>query len=166
MSKRMLKKLVVMVGLPRSGKSTKAKELMTDYGAAIVNPDSIRLAIHGRTFIVAAEPFVWATAKAMVNALFLAGHNLVVIDATNTTRKRRDDWRYGQWDEREFHVLPTTEEVCLSRCTTPDLIPVVKRMCDQAEDVSSEELDGHSTLSVVSEVHRGQGSIVAGWRGE
>ena len=83
------KTLILTVGLPRSGKSTWARQ----QGHPIVNPDSIRLALHGRPFIAEAESFVWAIAKTMVRALFSAGHNTVIVDATNTTRKRRDEWK-------------------------------------------------------------------------
>ena len=78
--------LTLTVGLPQSGKSTWAMQ----QGVPVVNPDSIRLAIHGQPFIGDAEPFVWATARTMVNAMFIAGHQHVILDATNTTRKRRD----------------------------------------------------------------------------
>lgn len=51
--------LVLMVGLPRSGKSTIARSGRVP----IVSPDAIRLALHGQPFIASAEPTVWATAK-------------------------------------------------------------------------------------------------------
>src|SRR5882672_916000 len=60
------KLLICTVGLPRSGKSTWARS----QSFPIVCPDAIRIAIHGQRFISEAEPFVWATAKAMVRALF------------------------------------------------------------------------------------------------
>lgn len=81
--------LIVTVGLPRSGKSTWAKRQTFP----VVNPDAIRLALHGQRFYGPAEPFVWATAKLMVRSLFGAAHRKVIVDATNCTRKRRDEWR-------------------------------------------------------------------------
>jgi predicted kinase len=82
------KVLLCMVGLPYSGKSTSAATV----GAPIVCPDAIRAALHGHKFIPEAEPMVWAVAKTMVRALFMAGHEVVVLDATNTTRARRSEW--------------------------------------------------------------------------
>ena len=131
--------LILMVGLPRSGKTTKALELAARHGAAIVNPDAIRLAIHGSAFVPTAEPFVWATAHAMVDALFLAGHPAVVLDACNNTRKRRDEWRYGKWDRREFVSLDMDEKTCIGRVECGDIIPVIKRMAEQHEPVCDEE---------------------------
>lgn len=68
-------RLLVTVGLPRSGKSTWAKQ----QGAPVVNPDAIRLALHGQAFLQEAEPLVWVMAKYMVEALFLAGHSTVIL---------------------------------------------------------------------------------------
>src|SRR3990172_6127427 len=105
--------LIAMVGLPRSGKSTWSRA----QSWPIVNPDAIRLAIHGERFNAQAEPFVWLVCKTMVRALFLAGHNVVILDATNTTRKRRDDLRSAEW-ETYFKVIDTPPEVCLDRAAS------------------------------------------------
>ena len=94
-----MKTPVMMVGLPRSGKTTRADECYP--GAPKVNPDAIRLALHGQPYVASAEPFVWAIARTMVKALFLAGHDVVVLDACNNTRARRDEWKSRSW-RREF----------------------------------------------------------------
>lgn len=121
--------LICTVGLPRSGKSTWAKR----QSWPIVNPDSIRLAIHGQRFVGDAEPFVWATAKAMVRSLFLAGHQTVVLDATNTTKKRRVEWFDDRW-ATFFKVIPTPKETCLERAAgDAELVPVIERMASQFE---------------------------------
>jgi predicted kinase len=131
------KQLIAMVGLPRSGKSTEARKL----GFPIVSPDAIRLAIHGQRFSALAEPFVWATAKAMVRALFLAGHNTVILDATNNTRARRDEWRSKDWDIA-FKVIPTDAATCIERATAEcdlSIIPVIARMADEHEPLGEDE---------------------------
>jgi predicted kinase len=107
----------------------------------IVNPDSIRLALHGQPFVAEAEPFVWAIARTMVRALFLAGHEEVIVDATNISRKRRDDWKYGPW-ERRFKVFTTDAEECKRRALAterPDLVPVIDRMAEGYEPVGEDE---------------------------
>jgi predicted kinase len=138
-------KLIMMVGLPRSGKSTKALEL----GHPIVNPDSIRLAIHGQPFIGSAEPLVWAIAKYMVKALFLAGHQCVVLDATNTTRKRREEWKSRDW-VRRYSVVLCDVDVCIDRAeeqypndhaSRDGLIAAIRRMSDCFEAVGEDEVD-------------------------
>ena len=123
--------LVMTVGLPRSGKSTWAKA----DGAPIVNPDSIRLAFHGERFIPSAEPMVWAMAKYMVAALFLAGHRRVILDATNTTMKRRNEWKDKRW-ARQFLLVNTPKEICIERAIYEgdmNIIPIIEKMADQFE---------------------------------
>lgn len=124
------------VGLPRSGKSTWAKKQLLP----IVNPDSIRLAIHGQRFCAKAEPFVWATAFIMTEALFNAGHNTIILDATNTNEERRKEW-YQRFPEDEYDIIlqqfDTPKEVCIQRAIDTDqedLIPVIERM---ASDINT-----------------------------
>ena len=134
--------LVLTVGLPQSGKSTWAK----DQGHPIVNLDAIRLATHGQPFVGSAEPFVWATAKAMVRSLFLAGHETVILDATNTTRKRRGEWKSRDW-VRDFQVFDTPADVCRSRASSSGitgshlegLLGSIDRMSGQFEPVADDE---------------------------
>ncbi len=140
--------LILMMGLPRSGKTTKVAEiiagLIVDQAQrpAIVNPDSIRLALHGQDYVVRAEPFVWACAKVMVRALFLAGHTHVIIDATNTSRKRRDFWQPEGDDDWQVHVglMHASYEVCLDRAGDDEAMrKVIKRMAEGWECVADDE---------------------------
>jgi len=148
--------LIVLVGLPRSGKTTWARQ-QTE--SPIVSPDAIRLALHGHAFIPSAEPFVWATAGLMVTSLFKAGHEEVIIDACNTTRKRRDVWSrfskdsegsiggflYRQIGEFNKKRQPTSAnlDLCLKRAKDgdrDDLIPVIERMYQNFEPIEDDEL--------------------------
>jgi predicted kinase len=142
------KNLILTVGLPRSGKSTWAKE----QGHPIVNPDAIRLAMHGTAYNTKVEPLVWATAKYMVEALFLAGHDKVIVDATNSTRKRREFWKSDDWERSYMHFgAKGMLETCLARnCDEVDtkglehvktMNGVIKRMYDNWEDILDDELD-------------------------
>lgn len=128
-----MKELILTVGLPRSGKSTWAKE----QGYPIVNPDAIRLALHGKPFISEAEGFVWQIAYTMAKSLFLAGHEKVIIDATNTTKKRREEWINRFKDcEVSYMTFNTPPEICIQRaknCGREDLIPVIERMVSEYE---------------------------------
>ena len=118
--------LHLMVGLPYSGKTTLARQM----GFPIVSPDAIRVALHGQRYVGAAEPFVWAIAYAMAEALFLAGHKDVVIDATNCTEPRRSEWK-----RRYPNVLMTLvladPETCRQRAKAAgdiEILPVIDRM--------------------------------------
>ena len=121
-----MKTLILTVGLPRSGKTTWARQ----QSYPIVNPDSIRLALHGERFIGLAEKFVWAIAQVMVRALFLAGHDTVILDATNTTDKRRDEWISTQWNV-VYHVVPTSRDECIARAEAEGdeyIKPIIDKM--------------------------------------
>lgn len=132
------KVLKMTVGLPRSGKTTWSRKL----GHPIVNPDSIRIALHGQRFIGDAEPMVWVIAKYMVVSLFEAGHDTVILDATNTTIKRRDEWADKRWS-RDFIIVSTSKETCIERALSEgdeDIIPIIEKMAGQFEPVTSDEL--------------------------
>lgn len=124
------------VGLPRSGKSTWASK----QNVPIVNPDSIRLALHGHRFLPEAEQMVWTMAKYMVKALFLAGHDTVILDSTNTTKLRRDDWKSKEW-VREFIEITTSKEECLERAIDDkDIQPIIIGMSNEYQKPSDLEL--------------------------
>ena len=135
------KLLILMVGLPRSGKTTIAQKT----GYPVVNPDAVRLALYGAAFIRDAERMVWTMVHYMVESLFLAGHNTVVLDATNTTKKRRAEWFSDKW-ATTFIQLDTSEDECLRRAMDGgrlDLVPVIKEMAENYELPDVEE--GFST---------------------
>jgi predicted kinase len=120
------KTLILTVGLPRSGKSTWARE----QGLPVVNPDSIRLALHGEAYLERAEPMVWVIAKIMVTALFEAGHAEVILDATSVTQERRDFWKNNLWSI-QYEIFDTSVEECIRRAKISEklyLIPVIERM--------------------------------------
>lgn len=137
--------LILMMGLPRSGKTTEAREL----GYPIVSPDAVRLALHGKTFLSDAEFMVWPLAVLMVKAMFAAGHHTVILDATNHTRKRREFWYdAGDWAV-EYHIVGTSKGICIARAEAEEalenppnhfsLIPVIERMAEAWEDVDLTE---------------------------
>ena len=131
--------LHMMVGLPRSGKSTLSKQL----GFPIVECDAIRKALGCFPFTPALEPEVWNIAHRMVEALFFAGHKDVILDSTNHTRRRRNDW-VSPWWKRCFHVVNTAEEVCINRAIGTDqyyLIPVIQRMAAEKEPIAAYEME-------------------------
>lgn len=132
------KVLIATIGLPMSGKSTWSRT----QAYPIVCPDEIRTALHGHRFIAEAEDFVWAIAKVMVRALFGAGHQFVILDACNTTRKRRDVWQSPEWATR-FKSFFESVDTCLERAEAAgdsEIIPTIKRMAEQIELRADDEL--------------------------
>lgn len=137
--------LAILVGLPRSGKTTYGKRLQEE-GYTRICPDEIRLALHGRAFFAPAEDYVWATAKLMTKTLLLGGHK-VVIDATNTTRRRRDTWTRMARETRvpvEAIVIEGDPGICHERNEegeSPLPKSVIDRMWVQWEEVEDDEVD-------------------------
>jgi len=79
---------VLMVGLPRSGKSTYVNQYLPSH--QLVCPDDIRKGLgvrHDRRL----EPFVWAVVEAQIRAL-MERERPVVLDATNTIEQVRTKW--------------------------------------------------------------------------
>src|SRR6185437_8740334 len=112
-------------------------------GVPIVCPDAIRLALHGQRYLPSAEPLVWQIAQWMVRSLFHAGHPAVLVDATHTTRQRRDFWKDASW-RRVFVVLDTSKEECLRRAQAEgdtEIVAVIERMAAQWEPLAAEEID-------------------------
>ncbi len=135
--------MCLMVGLPYSGKTTLALELAKEHNAVIVCPDAVRLALHGERFIPQAESMVWAIAECMANAAFYAGHEYVIIDATNGTVERR-----ARWTRVALVIGPTTvvalqahatEELChirAQKALDTAIRPVIERMAASFEPVN------------------------------
>lgn len=129
-----MKTLTLTVGLPRSGKSTWAR----DQAAPIVNPDSVRLALYNRAFIPECEGFVWAITYVMARALLWAGHDDVIVDATNITEKRRESWRTRFSDcNIVLEKFDTSKEECVERARRDGreyLIPVIEKMAKEMRE--------------------------------
>lgn len=141
MDNQQLPVLTVLVGLPRSGKSTLAKTM----GYPIVNLDSIRLALTGQPFCEEAESMVSCIAKIMITSLFLAGHSRVIIDATNVTVEDRNRWIDKRW-RREFIHITTSSGICTSRALEDgnlQLVNVIHDKKNRLEVPTDEELIDH-----------------------
>jgi predicted kinase len=125
--------LILLVGLPYSGKSTWAGYYNRLRSAPIVSPDAIRLALHGNRFEPEAERMVWTLAHYMVEALFEAGHGEVILDACNGTPERRAEWESERWKLR-FVVIDTAAEECIARAEEwgdDEILPVIVRMAER-----------------------------------
>jgi len=123
-----MNKLILTVGLPRSGKSTWALK----QGHPVVNRDAIRLALHGQAYIQSAEDMVSAIEMYMVKSLFLAGHTTVIVDSTHLNQTYVDRWNYGNWD-LQTRVFDADRDVCIERAKADgrlDLIPSIERMAE------------------------------------
>ena len=131
------KECIVMVGLPRSGKSTIARSL----GYPIVEKDAIRLSLHGKPFLEEAEPMVDTIADIMVASLFESGHDKVIIDECHVRKKYRDRWRAKGYLVTVIEVT-TSKDECLKRAVATGqeyLVPVIEDMASVFQEVGEDE---------------------------
>lgn len=128
--------LILYMGLPRAGKSTFRDRRMSSYTRTpVVCPDEIRKALGCFPYCGKREKEVWHIARIMTETLFSTGSPVVILDATNVTRKRRGEWVSDQWD-RAVLWIDTDKEVCKERATANgqlDLLPVIDRMAAELQ---------------------------------
>lgn len=142
----MKKKIICTVGVPRSGKSTVSQKLKNTFGYPIVEPDAVRLALHGKRFIAEREKEVWNIVFTMARALLIAGHDTIVVDATNVHQKARNAWR-KKFPDCDFRwiVVDTDIETCKERAILTrqeDLIPVIDRMAGKFVHPKEDNVEG------------------------
>ncbi len=142
------KLLICTVGLPYAGKTTWA--LSQD--CPIVSPDGLRVALHGARFIMPAEPMIWTMTDYMIIALFVAGHDKVILDSTcNTANRRQERILYGQTGgyQVKFEYFKTSAKVCADRARfahDEDIIPTIIRMDEERDwDIEKKAPGGEKT---------------------
>jgi predicted kinase len=144
----MKQRLILTIGLPRSGKSTWAMR----QNLPVVNPDSVRLAVHGQRYLESAETMVWTIVKYMVKALFIAGHNNVILDATNVRKESRKFWiEFAKQNDLwlVYAYSPTIRDECVRRATLTndrEILPVIDRMADEMEYPTADEYDEYHLM--------------------
>jgi predicted kinase len=136
------KVIVVMVGLPRSGKSTWVKE--NQMGRAVVSADDLRYIVYNERFNAEKEDEMWKVRGAALQMLMNYGVN-IIIDETNTTKKRRSPI-IGMAKIKGYKVVAcvvtTSKEICLDRAKALNddaIIPTIERMAAQYEPVTNDE---------------------------
>ncbi|MGE4489535.1 MAG: AAA family ATPase [Kiritimatiellales bacterium] len=123
--------LILLVGLPRSGKSTWA----AGQNHPVVSRDAIRLQLHGKPFFPEHEEEVSRIEEQTVRDLIAAGHRTVIIDATHFRQEYIDRWKTGEWTV-ETRIFDTPRTLCIQRAIQsdrPDLVKVIHWMCSETD---------------------------------
>jgi len=133
--------MVIMCGLPKSGKSTIVNKEFREY--QVICGDDIRLAL-GVEFDPRLEEFVWGTFNTMVRASLIRGLD-VVLDGTHTTKFRRERViKIGQEYDADIKIyfINAPYEICLERAKKDNFpLHVLERMKENldAEPPSEDE---------------------------
>jgi len=151
----MSKKLTIMAGLPRSGKSTLAnrwvlKEISFDNNKIIVhvkgqteadstpriviNADQIRMELYGQRFYLGGEQFVHAMKMLLINMYYKMGYH-VLVDGTHTTEHSLKEL-FAIDKTAQIYIMDIPAEECERRaiaCGQGDLVynGVIDRMAQQ-----------------------------------
>jgi predicted kinase len=137
--------LIIMCGLPRSGKSTWIKKNKKK-NEIVVSKDVIRRTIFGHQYHENAEMFVWAVAESLARLLLMQGSS-VIIDETNISRRIRAKWiNIGQDYGAKTTIVwvTTTIKKCFEnnkRCDISEKVPeeVIEDMATYFIDPSNKE---------------------------
>lgn len=134
-----MKIIIMLCGLPRSGKSTLSK-LIKKYTCSLtlVSADDLRYLIYNERYNQEKEYLVWDTRKIILKML-MQQEQTILIDETNTTKMRRKSI-LELADEFNYKVvciyINTIKKICLKRCDEigDDCIkPIIEKMDKQFE---------------------------------
>ncbi|WP_340673646.1 AAA family ATPase [Brevibacillus agri] len=110
-----MNKLIMMVGIPGSGKTRAAEQIAKKERAVLVSTDAVRLELFGDEAKRRKNPLVFQAVYARIGQAFAAGSD-VVFDATNVDRDKRIAVleRFAP-AIAECYYLNTPFDVCLQR---------------------------------------------------
>lgn len=109
--------LLMLSGLPGSGKTTVARRLVDEKGYARINRDDLRAMLFNSEWTGRREKHVVEIEKSLA-AYFLAAGQNVVVDDTNVTQSHLDMWRdHARRCGAEFSVqkMDTPMSECIER---------------------------------------------------
>lgn len=131
-----MKYLHVLIGLPRSGKTTYIENCLPCYPR--IESDVIRRELYNERYIHEREAEVLDLMCLMARSLFSSGHDNVIIDDSHQTAKDVYRWNI-EGVQTIFHVIPTDKEACLTRAkerNQTELLPVIEKTYTRLKGVN------------------------------
>lgn len=137
--------VTIMVGLPKSGKTTYVENKFKG-SYPIICADQLRKIIYNRDFWEDGEDLVWGIRKVMLRTLFEQGVSMVV-DETNLSKVRRANIiklarSYDYFVDIIY--INTPKEECIRRANAEkayNMIEVIERMSGTFEKITPGEYD-------------------------
>ena len=131
------KTLIVLIGLPKSGKSYWSN----NQPYPVVEMDKVRLDFYGKRFLKEYESEAKDHAKNKIISLFsYTTINTVILDDCNITKSDRDFWLSDYWITK-YHLIDTPKEVCINRSYEREedegLVPIIEKMNEEFENIKS-----------------------------
>lgn len=111
--------MIIMVGLPASGKSTRAEEILGEDGNAVrINKDLLRTMLHFDRFTGKNESLTRQAARTLAREFLLDGKN-VIIDDTNLNENTLQSWvdlaKQTQGTRIQYERMETPLHECIAR---------------------------------------------------
>jgi predicted kinase len=139
-----MKELIIMIGIPGSGKSTIVNKIANEKSFQVVCRDDIRMAL-GHKYNVRTEPHVFAITNTITRSHMERGFD-IVIDETNTNLTTLSNWidlgkEYGY--TIRYIIMYVDVEICKIRrgCSNGDFpVEVIDRMHLQLNSLLDGEL--------------------------
>lgn len=131
------KNLVMMVGLPRSGKTTFIEKVLNDDKYIVLSSDKLRLSLYNERFNKEFEKEMWEIFHQMFK-YFISTERSIIIDSTNLDYNVRkfyiDIAKQNSYDTYIININ-TSIETCKYRCTdgNKDLIDVIEYKSDKID---------------------------------
>lgn len=146
-----MKKLIMMCGLPRSGKTTWIEQEQPK-GSVVLSADTLRYLVYNQRFWADGESLMWSVHSIILKMLMRQGTS-IVIDETNMTPKRRHPIIKMAQEHGycvECVLITTPKESCIDRASylNDEVIkPVIERMAN--EFVKPELAEGFDKITEV-----------------
>lgn len=109
-----------MRGLPASGKSTKAKEIVKEFGNVVrINRDLLRKMLHFDTWTGVNEGLTVKAQKALVEEFLTNSNRVIIIDDTNLNPGTLESWKqYAKGKDIPYQVI--TMDTPIAECIKRD----------------------------------------------